>query len=544
MIQQAQSQRSLEERLAPKIDQGEYLLVLVLALMLWIAGFVDLFTHASQEPQVLGLYSWPYFLFLIMYSLGFVFWGLLIFPADSLTWFKKGIHFFQTNTLAGLVWFGVSAALILSMFIWERWTSFPLLETSLAVLTLLLSTVILIMRPSPGEPIRPFHKGMLFLFGAVISVEAVLQILSFAGILPLPNYEGLFTSYGRVYQAEEGLTNSRMNKFGLYYPEFRLGQDSRKIFLVGDSLVQGLQVSKDELFGVLLDQQLNQNASDEDIEVLSLGLPGYGPGLYLNTPLYPYTLEPLQPSEIVVFFHLANDFQTISGPGQPIPYFVIDSSGKINVAEQDFARRHDLQHLIIRGFEPINPVQTVASHLFLFGPVDGLIQRLTGRLTRVPMPVLNFEQTSPEQPLGAASFVFSDQPDPRAESSWAVAEAQLDEFFELTAEKGVTVRLVTIPYFPAEFYNSSPNEGWEGRLGSYDLLLPEKRLQAFAQERGIPFLGLGEYLQSANFSLDEVQALFLKEGTGHFSPSGHAFVAEALLNCFYSSTVNCPASGP
>jgi hypothetical protein len=115
-----QTKPTFEERLTAKLEQGEYTLVLVLALILWIAGFIGILSHTSQSREVLGLYSRVYFLAMALYSLGFVFWGLLIIPADSISWFKRGINFFQTRTLAAIAWFSVSIFLILSMFVWGR----------------------------------------------------------------------------------------------------------------------------------------------------------------------------------------------------------------------------------------------------------------------------------------------------------------------------------------------------------------------------------------------------------------------------------------
>ena len=542
---QAQTHKlSLEERLAPKLDQGEYLLVLVLALMLWIAGFVDLFTHTSKTQAVLGLYSWPFFIFLILYSLGFVFWGALIFPPNSITWFKRGINFIQTHTLVGLAWFAGAAAVLFSMFMWDRWLSYPLLEASMAILIMMMSAVILITRPFPEEPVHLWRKVVGVLIAGLILVEVSLQLLSFVRILPFPNYNGIFLNNGRVYQSEEGYTNTTVNQFGWYYPDFRQEPGSQTIVFTGDSLVQGLQTGKDQLFGVLLDQKLNQSQETSETEVISMGLPGYGPGLYLNLPLYDFMIDPLEPSEVVVFFHLANDFQTVTSPGQEIPYLVVMDDGKIDVPQEDQILRHDIQHLIIRGYDPPNPVRTVTSHMFLYAPVERLIERISGNLSHVRSITLNFDNPRPDQPLGDASFMFSTQADPRAEAAWEVALGLLTEFQEHTAERGVTMRLVTIPHFPAEFFAADAPLGWDRQLGEYDLFLPEERLGAFAEERGLSFLGLGEYMQASGLSKEEVQELYLRDGTGHFSPEGHAFVSQALLDCFYDGPDACPPLEP
>ena len=45
----------IEQRLAHRLRDAEYLLLAVLGLMLWTAGFVDLFTTTTPDGPVFGL---------------------------------------------------------------------------------------------------------------------------------------------------------------------------------------------------------------------------------------------------------------------------------------------------------------------------------------------------------------------------------------------------------------------------------------------------------------------------------------------------------
>jgi hypothetical protein len=544
-VDTAQQALSLEERLKPKIDQAEYLLLLVLALMLWMAGFVDLFTHTSQDAVVFGLYSLPYFALLLLYSTGFLFWGLLIFPANSLTWFKQGLHFIQTRPVLALGSIGAALLYLASMFVWERWAAFPLLQASSALLVLLMVGALLLARPAPQVGIAPWRKIVLSVLGAALLFEVVLQGLAATGLLPAQNYAGLFTHHGRVYQNQEGVTHASANRLGWYYPEFVLADGSRRVVLTGDSFVQGLQVSKEQHMGMQLQALLNSGkelpdtgGSDQlSTEVLALGLPGFGPGLYLDPLLYPYTTQPLQPVEVVVFFHLANDFQTISGPGQAVPYYKIDAEGRVKLHPDDFEMRHNLQHLIIRGYEPVNPVRTAASYSFLFGLADTRFQ-IQGAPPSSNLHGLNMNQRS-AGPMGAASFMFASQASAEREQALAVASGLLSDYHDTLAEQGVQMRLVSIPYFPPEFYIQNSGKNWTNRVDRYDLFLPELDLEAFAAKRSIPYLPLGQYLQASGFSSEEIQELFYQDGSGHLTAEGHALVAEALYHCFYDTGQTC-----
>lgn len=538
----SETRLSLEERLQPKLDQAEYLLVLVLAMMLWTAGFVDLFTHTSRDPAVLGLYSLPYFGFLLVYCLGFVFWSWLIFPADSLTRFKRGIRFIQERPWLGITWFLASIAVLGSMFVWERWMSFPLLEASMALLILLALGVILVARPV-GEPRRqPWRQALLFGLGSLLAVELGLQALSLARLLPFDHTSGMFTHYGRIYQNEEGFAHGRANQFGFYYPAFELAAGSPRILFTGDSFIQALQIDPEQHMGKQLEEQIRAAAGAEaNAEVLAIGLPGYGAGLYLNLPLYPYTVEPLQPEEVIVFFHLANDFQTLSGPGGPVPYYRIDADGEPQVHPDDFGLQHTLQHLVIRGFEPINTVRTASSNLFLFGWAERLLDSLGNQVTAAQTPPLNMELADANQPFGTASFMFSQEENARAEEALELATGLLAAYQRRLEQDGVQMRLVTIPYFPAAFYEQYQGAGWSSEIAGYDLLRPERELAAFAQQQGIPVLPMGAYLQASGASVEEIRSLFFQDGTGHLTPAGHTAFARAVYGCFYAPAGDsCP----
>jgi hypothetical protein len=51
-------------------------------------------------------------------------------------------------------------------------------------------------------------------------------------------------------------------------------------------------------------------------------------------------------------------------------------------------------------------------------------------------------------------------------------------------------------------------------------------------------------MKTTGLSTEQVRALYLMDGTGHFSPAGHAFFADALYKCFYETTAECLVTGP
>jgi hypothetical protein len=397
---------------------------------------------------------------------------------------------------------------------------------------------------------QPWRKVLLVVLGGLIAAEALLQGLAFAKVLPGQNISGLFTHYGRVYQNGEGFANGRTNEHGFFYPPFELADGAKRILVAGDTYVQGLQVSPEENLGAVLDRRFAAGQPEEDIEVLAVGLPGYGPGLYLDTLLIPYVIRPLSPEEVIVFFHLADDLQTVEGPGNAVPYYTLNPDGAAEIHPDDFGLRHTLQHVIIRGFEPPNPVRTASSYSFLFNFVDELVGKMFGRQGRVPAPATNTRQADEASPFGASSFAFRVSGDEgaglasavpaSAETAFAVATGLLKGYHDQLAAEGIRMRLVTIPYFPAGFYTAYSGPGWESRLGDYDLFLPEQALADFAAANDIPFLPMGRAMQADGLAVEEIRALFYKDGAGRFTPAGHEYFAETVYACFYGGGEGCP----
>jgi hypothetical protein len=537
-INQAETRKSLslEQRLEPKLREAEYLLVLVLAVMLWTAGFVDLYTHSSRDKVVFGLYSIPYFLVLFAYFLGFVFWSWLIFPANSIDRFKRGLSAIQRTPGRAMAFFLLPGLLLTSMFLSDRWLRFPLLEASMVLLILLAGLVVLISRPDGSPRLPGWRRRTLLGLGLLVAAEIGLQALALLHVFPARNVSGLFTPYGRVYQNREGFTNTRTNRYGWHYPDFPQTPGSRRVVMTGDTYVLALEVQPEQHLGVLLGNRMQQSSSpDNTSEILALGLPGYGPGLYLDVPLFRYTIEPLEPSEVIVFFHLANDFQTAIEPSGQIPFFTLDENRKVAIHPQDFRLRHDLQHVVLRGFDPPNPVRTAGTHLFLFDLAESFLRDRFQKPQFVPVPTLNTERIDATHPLGASSFIFRVNPGTEARDAFEIAIAQLETYHHYLRSLGVRMRLVTIPYFPPHFYSRYEGKHWDSRLGEYDLFLPERILGEFASRQGVDFLPFGQYLKERAVTTEQLKALFFGSGTGHFTARGHAVAADALYASFYHS---------
>jgi len=523
----------LEEKLEHKLNQGEYIIPLVMGVMLWTAGLVDLLTYSGYPGPILGLYSIPYSLFILLYTMGFAGWWALIAPHNSIARLKRAIAYLQRNTWAGLAAMGVCSSIIFTILIWEGWLAFPLLATAILTLVLIAVLIILLAQPEPGVRVQPWRKAMLALLALWVVAEVGLQIAAVNRALPIVNLAGQFVPHGRIYQIDEGYADGATNRYGWYYPEFNLDPEVRKIVLTGNSHVQALQVNHDQHMGVLLEKLLG----DDSQTVLALGFPDYGL-TYAEPILYPFTVGPLKPDEVVILFHLANDIQTTTAPEDRLPYYVMSGDGVVNVHPNNVAQADQLWHASITGYEPLSPILALQSQLFTLRLLDDGWRSFRGQSQRVPTYPANVASASETAPFGVSSFAFERAGNPQAEHARSITTQVLRQFRIFLAQQGVTLRLVTIPYFPAQFYAQNSGRDWPAVIGPYDVLKPERELVEFAEENRLDILPMGAYMQAAGLSVEEIQAMYFKAGVGHLTPAGHELFAKAMHECFFGG--DCP----
>ncbi|MBK8021008.1 MAG: hypothetical protein IPK19_06140 [Chloroflexi bacterium] len=546
----AAASRTVEERLQPWFDQAEYLIVLVIAFMAWAAGWVDLLGFQSDTNTIVfGRYSLPYAAILLVYTLGFGVWIWMIVSLRALERLKQFVALLQRQPwLFGLIWigFGVVIWTMLggSLLRWnfaQYWAKFRLLEVALIVLMLLFTGVVLLARPAAGVPVQRWRKGVLVGIGIVVAAELVLQGLALARALPIDNLSGVTVPYGRVYQQTQGFANGTTNGLGWYYPEFRLEADTRRIILTGDTFVEALQIPVEAHMGVQLETLINAANPPEKTEVLAQGLLGYGPMTFMNWRYYTHIWGPLQPDELVIVFHLANDFQIQDDAASPLtapgaqPRIALDADGMAEVIPEDYDYWHSQADLTVLGHSAPDPLRTVVSQSMLLNVMAGdFIDRNFRLNLHPPRYPSNIERASEEALFGPATPLFEIAGSSEAEQAFELTEAILRTLVARLAEYDLTIRLVTLPHFPSRFYAENAGSDWSPVLAEYDLLLPERRLAAAAAANGVPFLGMGQTLLESGATAEEIRSLYFAEGTGYLTEAGHRRLAEAVAACFYS----------
>ncbi|MBV7333009.1 hypothetical protein KFU94_33225 [Chloroflexi bacterium TSY] len=544
-------------RPSSKLDAPAFLLFLVVSFMLWSIGLVDLLAHTSENPDnaAIGPYSKTIAILLIGYGLLFVLWlGVLLLP--------------RTHEQAAFILHRIQACwwltlpIILSfifigwtLFTWPRWSEFPGLRTAIFLWFILCGAILVLSGWKEQATAQPWRKFILTPVIGLLLFEGGLQLLLYGERLPDSTYinAGLFAPYGRIYQNREGASNGTTNNYGWYYPDFKL-EAERTILLLGDTFIQALQIAPEQHLGVHLQSLIN---TDENVntEVIALGMPGFGPGLYLSETRLIDMVDKFNPDEVVLFFHLSDDFQTDT---EAVVYdlnFTLGDDGYPQIHRSQIRAIHDLKHYILPGYQNgIDPLGTLSSH-FLTSKLLTLQTAYADAQTtpgELDMPstrgvvlqsgvqsryFTNIQRTGLVSTPGVSNFLFGKAQSQKADHAIAIAKGHIKRAHDYLSLQGVSLRLVTIPAFPRAFFTQpeqNPNEKvkWSAKLASYDLLRPERALEEFAREQGIPFLAMGQQFQQ-QMSVNDIEVLYFDQGQGHFTPDGHGYFAQAVYDCFY-----------
>src|SRR5260221_8418744 len=124
----------------------------------------------------------------------------------------------------------------------------------------------------------PWKFRIFMVVFTLVMLEAALEAASWLGVLPGIDSK-LGCPYARLYWTSEGLGNSIRNRNGWYYPEFDLKATNR-VLVIGDSLVEAVEVHRTRNTGYLLQQRLKQDSPEWS--VLGLGLHGACPAFYMD----------------------------------------------------------------------------------------------------------------------------------------------------------------------------------------------------------------------------------------------------------------------
>ena len=536
------------------------LLMVVLGFAFWGVGFLDLLGHKSAEPDVFGLYSWPFFILVILYGLTMSVWFALFFNSDLLMRVTERVRFIQSNMPLALISLAGLALALFLIFEWDRWSRLPGLQFAAFGLVVLSILILLFANWDTARTEQRWRAYVIYPLLVLVAVEVLLQVMARFGALPgALTIGGDFYPYERVYYNQAGLSNASANRYGWYLPDVKLDYSKKRILVVGGSYVQSLQTRPEQQFSVLLSRQVNAAEADPSsrVEVIPLGMPGFGLSPFLYEAPVTEVPRMLASQEMIVMFHLGDDFQSPVKEHNAIAYEVGDSN-EVQVEPQDAGWRHDLTHYYLRGFLSIQLVESVRSNYLTPKVIDGLLRGNGGesRTSAVPGNELDFPRLvgsvtdtySIREPghagikttdlqvfAGGNNFMFVQGGNEDRDKAILIADNLLRHAQEIARSTGTRIRLVTVPEFPDGFFVASSGK-WEPVVGQFDFLLPERELIDIAAKYDIPILPMGQYMLADGLTPEQIRALYLPNAVGGLTPQGHEYFADAIYSCFYAET--------
>lgn len=510
------------ESLEDSLEKPGFLLFLVTILLFLIIGFVDLIDHTSTSTAVFNKYSIGHVALMVVYLGITLWWASRLFKPNDDAWLINSIDWLQKRPFLPLALFVGFGLLINNIFSRENWLNFPALQAVILVLVLAFGGLTL-FRGWQTSSHNWWRKLIAYPLAAFIIIELILQGLTLVGALPsLTSATSSFIPYGRIYKTEQRLTNTVANSDGWYYPEFVLGEDSKRVIVLGDRSVQGLQVAKEENIGWLLNQAYLEEG---ETEIISLGYPDRGPGLYLDPVLLDFAIEAYEPDEIIVLFDFRNDFQTATRAQRGVIFFEENEEGVIDIHPNSFGVRHHFQHQVIRAYEGFQPNRFIENHY--------ITPRFISQIINPPAVQAAGTQLENNSALGLDNaFVFNAESN---EVALKVAEAQLEMAFDHLESQGISMKVVTIPVYPKPFFEQFSGDDWAPNLEQSNLFLPEQELEAFALENGIPWLSMGNHMQQSGVTVEQIKSFYFGND-GQLTAAGHQFFAEAVESCFIAET--------
>ncbi len=383
--------------------------------------------------------------------------------------------------------------------------------------------------------------NLFALLAGVVVIELLLQIAAWSGWLRGVNTKDRYP-WARVYWSSEGKGNSIRNRYGWYYPEFHL-QATNRIAMIGDSFVEGVEIPRSRNMGVRLEELFHSER--RDMSVLSLGNHGTGPAHYLEVLQYAY--RRFQIREAVLVIYLGNDI-TDCAPAMGMHardqflYYDRSADGTISLSpagerlRSEYVSSIETSHRSPWLFLP----RLFSSHCMCIQVPASIRSTLRLRQRLAQDSARNADMDAGLARLGLKAESFAVEPGPAVREGIAIAQALLRRCAEFCAKNSIQLRLVTVPFFPPDFYATHHGSDWNGCVGNYDFLAPEREIAAFTGQLGVPILPLGETMMHKRFDTEMVRSFYLLNGSGHFSEAGHRFVAGAMYEVFYNKAAVAP----
>lgn len=308
-----------------------------------------------------------------------------------------------------------------------------------------------------------------------------------------------------------------------------------RLALLGDSVVEAVQVPLEETFGQLLERRLAAcpALAGRRVEVLNFGVAGYGTGQeYLAFTERALAYAP--DAALLTFFagnDVADNLRALDGNPRR-PYFELAADGRL-VYDDAFRRGR-----AFRTRERAGALYAVGNRLRLLqlGKAALAARRVQQQAGDGATPGIAAEG-------GVDELVMRPPADATWEEAWRVTEALVAATHRAASAEGVAFGVATATIPLQAHPDPAARRAVAERLGVADLDYPDRRVAALGERAGFPVLPLAPALRERAERTGEPLHGFANTppATGHWNAAGHAAAAEALAPWVCRELVAAPA---
>lgn len=340
-----------------------------------------------------------------------------------------------------------------------------------------------------------------------------------------PNQDAMFTTSAlEVYKApcavftwdlaEQGMPNHtiRYNSLGMHDDPvtFERPPNTYRVLILGDSYAQGLQVPLEQGFPDVLETKLNALDAPRRFEVINLSIDTIGTDRMLM--LYALLGYRFDADLVLLATYVGNDVQNNSielarlrNEGyRPRPFFKLDDAGNLR---------------LYNWGEPFPDDDAPA--------LDWLRRARTQRTHPIIVPtapaVTNTDPYELEYPVQLGLYMPEDD---YWREAWAITDAVLAQFADLTAAQGSDFGVIVIPDRRAvHVADYQRTIDYYPFVGAFDPAAPVQRMVALAESHGIPALNMLPVLRP----IDQLGERAFLPLDGHYNAIGHELTADAVF---------------
>lgn len=387
-------------------------------------------------------------------------------------------------------------------------------------------------------------KGGAVLFGiafALVILEIAVRILhigsggfwepySLYGWRNIPNAKGWESCYGECQVFVE------INSNGLRDDEipFEKPAATQRVFLLGDSLTAGMQVSLEDTFGKVAEQVMRQGLTSNNWQIINGGVNGFGTDNELM--FFREEGRKYQPDIVVLGIYLANDvynnsleLETSLGGNSHKPYFSLDQDGQLVLHNYPVEGTDNLfikaGTFLKKHFQlPRFIAQVLSLRKNVPPALQPLVELVSGQ--RGAQQTSQQEETSTEGNNGGGqasgqsgrrASICAQEYVPQVEEAWAITKALILQLNAEVEKEGAQLVVLAIPAAPQLII---PPEG-----KNWYCTRPNEELNTFLDESEIAYLDLLDDFRQ--YTLDGGGPLYYQTDF-HLNADGHQMAGQLL----------------